>query len=248
MRILINIITFPFSIIFWLVFGLVLVLFRPIQWLAFNLFGYQALKRVVDLMNFFLMKSALLAGVRYVVKGPKATKGDLPLIIVSNHQSMFDIPPMIWFLRTLHPKFIAKEELAKGLPGISYNLRHGGSALINRKNRQTALESIKSMGNYIEKHNRSVVIFPEGTRSDSPTPRRWKSGGLLTLIESAPTAKVLPVTINGSWKILKNKGWPIPFGMTIEIILHEVVSKGAEEGKLFIENVRHTIEGSLKDT
>jgi 1-acyl-sn-glycerol-3-phosphate acyltransferase len=46
---------------------------------------------------------------------------------------------------------------------VSYNLRHGGSALIDRKDPKPFLKS--KLGDYIEEHNRSAVIFPEGTRS-----------------------------------------------------------------------------------
>jgi 1-acyl-sn-glycerol-3-phosphate acyltransferase len=58
---------------------------------------------------------------------------DRPLIFVANHQSTYDIPPLIWHLRKYHPKFISKIELGKGIPSVSFNLRHGGSILIDRK-------------------------------------------------------------------------------------------------------------------
>ena len=55
-----------------------------------------------------------------------------PLIIVANHQSTYDIPPIIWHLKKFHPKFISKKQLGRGIPGVSYNLRNGGSVLIDR--------------------------------------------------------------------------------------------------------------------
>ena len=55
-----------------------------------------------------------------------------PLIIVANHQSTYDIPPIIWYLKKFHPKFISKKQLGRGIPGVSYNLRNGGSVLIDR--------------------------------------------------------------------------------------------------------------------
>ena len=64
-------------------------------------------------------------------------KAELPvrrsIIFVVNHQSTYDIPPIIWHLRKFHPKFISKIELGKGIPSVSFNLRHGGSVLIDRK-------------------------------------------------------------------------------------------------------------------
>ena len=63
-----------------------------------------------------------------------ASRLNVPVVFVANHQSLYDIPPFIWFMRSNHPKFISKIELAKGIPSVSYNLRHGGAALIDRKN------------------------------------------------------------------------------------------------------------------
>ena len=74
-----------------------------------------------------------------------------PLIIVTNHQSMYDIPPLIWYLRKYHPKFVSKKELGKGIPSVSFNLRHGGSALIDRKDRRQARAELERLGAYIEK-------------------------------------------------------------------------------------------------
>jgi 1-acyl-sn-glycerol-3-phosphate acyltransferase len=56
-------------------------------------------------------------------------------------------------------------------------LRHGGSALIDRKDRQ-AIPAIKGLGEYIEKHHRSAVIFPEGTRSKTGKPKAFAQTGL----------------------------------------------------------------------
>ncbi|MDB4620892.1 1-acyl-sn-glycerol-3-phosphate acyltransferase, partial [Flavobacteriaceae bacterium] len=51
-----------FSSIFALSFLLILVLFHGIQVVLLNLFGYQAHKVSVDLLNFFLVKSFYLVG------------------------------------------------------------------------------------------------------------------------------------------------------------------------------------------
>jgi 1-acyl-sn-glycerol-3-phosphate acyltransferase len=69
---------------------------------------------------------------------------NVPIIFVSNHQSMYDIIAMIWFLRRFHCKFVSKKEL-EGIPSIS-NLRHGGSALIDRKDPKQAIPAIKGLG------------------------------------------------------------------------------------------------------
>lgn len=237
---LISIILMPLSVVYWVLFFLYLVVFHIIQWCAFNLFGYQTHKSSVDIMNLFLCRSMLVAGVHYSVSGYDQIEFGRPTIIVSNHQSMFDIPPIIWFLRRLHPKFVAKKELAKGIPGISYNLRVGGSALIDRNDRSSAIKAIQEIGEYIKRHNRAVVIFPEGTRSDSEEPRPWKKMGLLALCKAVPEAQVLPVTIENSWKVLRYKGFPIPYGTHVRLHVH-APRNIPKDIKAFISELESTV-------
>ncbi len=133
---------------------------------------------------------------------------------------MFDIPPIIWFFRRLHPKFISKKELGKRIPSVSYNLRHGGSVLIDRKDPSQAIPQIQKIAEYIEKNNRSVVIFPEGTRSKTGQPRKFSENGLKTLCLHAPSAYILPVTINNSWKMVRFGSFPMGLASRISYTVH----------------------------
>src|SRR3546814_14757295 len=80
----------------------------------------------------------------------------------SDLQSMYDIPPLIFFLRKHHGKFISKIELAKGIPSISFNLRHGGAANIDRKDPKQSIAEILKLANNMKTKNWSAFIFPEG--------------------------------------------------------------------------------------
>lgn len=216
-----KIISYPISIIYYLIFGLILCVFHVIQWICFNVFGYQAHKKSVDYLNFFLVRCTQILGTTYKIENREFAPKGVPVIIVANHQSMYDIPPIIWFLRKLHPKFISKKELGKGIPSVSYNLRHGGSVLIDRKDPQQALPEIKKVAEYIEKYNRSVVIFPEGTRSKTGEPKKFSENGLKTLYQNAPSAYILPVTINNSWKLVKFGTFPMGLGSKLILTLHQ---------------------------
>jgi 1-acyl-sn-glycerol-3-phosphate acyltransferase len=101
--------------LFYLFFGLAVLAFHPIQWLCFNLFGYKAHKDSVDVLNWLLMRCLNILGTRFTFNVDGDIPKNVPLIIVSNHQSMWDIPPIIWHLRKLHPAFISKKELGKGI-------------------------------------------------------------------------------------------------------------------------------------
>ncbi|MFN3783397.1 MAG: lysophospholipid acyltransferase family protein [Spirosomataceae bacterium] len=195
-----KIINYLLSAIFLLYFGIVLVLFHVVQVICFELFGKKAHQKSVNALNFFLVYGLYLTGTipRFTQSTPLPT--DRPLIFVANHQSTFDIPGIIWFLRKYTPLFVSKIELAKGIPSISYNLRVGGAALIDRKDGKRAIIEIARLGKYIKENNFSAAIFPEGTRTKTGQMKPFQVGGLATLVKRADNALIVPIAINGSWE------------------------------------------------
>lgn len=172
------------------------------------------------MLNGLLLATTYLLGTTYKTKGLEHIPAGVPLILVSNHQSMYDVSMIVWFLRKCHPKFISKIELGRGIPSVSYNLRHGGSVLIDRKDPKQALTEIKRIGQYIEQHKRSAVIFPEGTRSRDGHPKKFAENGLKILCKYAPTAYILPLSINNSWKIVQYGSFPLSLGNSLSLEVH----------------------------
>lgn len=115
---------------FFFCFGLILIVVHPLLVLGGKL-GYRYFKPGQDLLLFLLTKNLALAGVKVRVNLPAELPTGRPVILVVNHQSMFDIPVLKWHLRQLHPRFVSKVELGRGIPSISAVLRYGGAALIN---------------------------------------------------------------------------------------------------------------------
>ncbi|MES2240773.1 MAG: lysophospholipid acyltransferase family protein [Bacteroidota bacterium] len=216
-----KLISYPISVIYYLCFGLTLVIFHPIQWICLNVFGYQAHKKSVDYLNFFLLKCTNLVGTTYKFENRDSIPEGVPLIFVANHQSMYDIIAMIWFLRRFHCKFVSKKELGKGIPSVSYNLRHGGGALIDRKDPKQAIPELRKLSQYIETNKRSAVIFPEGTRSKTGEPKEFAPTGLKILCKSAPSAYVVPLSINNSWKMVKFGFFPVGLGNHLTFVIHK---------------------------
>lgn len=204
-------------------FGLCLLIFHPIQWLAYRIFGYNKLKRTVSLLNWCLIRCTNILGTTYRFTNTHQLPTNKPLIIVTNHQSMYDIPPLIWNLRKHHPKFVSKKELGKGIPSVSYNLKYGGSALIDRNDGKSAITEIGKLGTYIEKYNRSAVIFPEGTRSRDGHPKPFKPMGLRMLLKKAPSALIVPISINNSWKLVRYGKFPMGLGAKVTFDVHEPI-------------------------
>jgi len=224
--------SYPLSVIYFICFGLSLLIFHPIQWICHNIFGYEAHKRSVSVLNWFLIRCTNILGTRYTFSNEHKIPENTPLIIATNHQSMNDIPAIIWYMRRHHPKFVAKKELAKGIPSISFNLRHGGSVSIDRKDAKQALSQIAKLGQYIEKHNRSAVIFPEGTRSRDGNPKPFRTAGLKVLMENAPSAWIVPISINNSWKLLRYGKFPMGLGVHITFEVHPPIKNVGEPIKL----------------
>lgn len=241
-----KIISYPISVVYYLCFGLSLVIFHPIQWICFNLFGYQAHKVSVDYLNLFLVRCTNILGTSYSFKNKETIPENVPVIFVANHQSLFDIIGIIWYLRKHHAKFVSKKELGKGIPSVSYNLRHGGSVLIDRKDPKQAIPVIKGLAEYIEKHKRSAVIFPEGTRSKTGKPKEFAQSGLKILCKFAPSAVVVPITINNSWKMVKFGAFPMGLGTKMEFIIHEAIPVKDYPFEELIQKTESAVVNSIK--
>ena len=222
-------------------FLLTLVIFHPIQWLCFNVFGYKAHKISVDWLQFFIMRCLNILGTRFSFQNDFDIPVNQPIIIVANHQSMYDIPPIIWYMRKYHPKFISKKELGKGIPSVSYNLKHGGSVLIDRKNPKQALPAIQKFAKYIETNNRAAVIFPEGTRSKNGHPKPFQTKGLNALFKNIPNAVIVPISINNSWKMLRYGKFPMGIGNYISFKIQKPIVLRDYEGDNLIAHIESEI-------
>ncbi len=148
-------------------------------------------------------------------------------------------------MRHHHPKFVSKIELGKGIPSVSFNLRHGGSVLINRKDSKQAITQIAKLGRYIEEHKRSAVIFPEGTRSRNGHPKRFQPTGLKMLMKQCPTALLVPLSINNSWKILRYGSFPYGLGCHLKFEVHEPIEIEGEADDL-IMRIETTVTRGIK--
>jgi 1-acyl-sn-glycerol-3-phosphate acyltransferase len=243
---LIKLIAIPFSILayFWFLFSL--CLFHPIQWICLKAFGYQAHKRSVDFLDLFLMLTP-----NFLLSTSKCENIELipmgkPIIFVANHQGIFDIVGMAWFLRKFHPKFVSKIELGRNIPSISFNLTHGGSVLIDRKDPKQALPLLKKMGEYIELHKRSTIIYPEGTRTRDGKPKEFAPNGLKILCKYSPSAIVVPITINNSWKAFRYGKFPLGIGNRITFTVHQPIAVNEVDFNTLFDYTHKAIVDGIK--
>ncbi|MCY4781123.1 lysophospholipid acyltransferase family protein [Sphingobacterium sp. UT-1RO-CII-1] len=199
--------------LFYFCFVLFLVIFHPIQWLSLKLGGYTAHKKSVDVLNGFLVACNYILFNRTKFIDNKNIPTGQPIIFIANHQSSYDIPPLIYFLRRYHGKFISKIELAKaGIPSISFNLIHGGAANINRKDSKQSISEILKLANNMKTKNWSAFIFPEGTRTRTGAMKSFSVGGIATLLKKNPNALIVPIAITGSYLMVRYGMFPLrPF-------------------------------------
>jgi 1-acyl-sn-glycerol-3-phosphate acyltransferase len=113
--------------------------------------------------------------------------------------------------------------------------------LIDRKDPKQAIPTIKGLAEYIEKHQRSAVIFPEGTRSKDGKPKEFAQTGLKILCKYAPSAFVVPITINNSWKMVKFGFFPLGLGNHLTFTVHKPLSVK----EVSIEDIMKTTESVI---
>ena len=139
------------------------------------------------------------SGVKIKIIGLENLKKDKNYIFASNHESNFDIP-LIFSSINLHLVSIAKKELKK-IPIFGWAMKSGQHIFIDRFNKIEALNSLKLAKNSIIKNPRSIIIFPEGTRSFDGKIKQFKKGGLSIAFDLE--MDVVPIAVCGTRNVLK---------------------------------------------
>lgn len=232
----------------YIAFTFFLLIFHPLQWTAFRVFGYKAHKFVVDILNFCLVSTYYLLGNTVNFKNQFDLPQNQPIIFIANHQSLYDIPPLIWFLRKYHAKFISKIELAKGIPSISYNLKYGGGANINRKDPRQAIAEMSKLGTRMKTNNWSAVIFPEGTRAKNGVIKDFQVGGVATLLKKCPEALLVPIVVRNSWKMVRFGTFPLGTFLNLEFEVLEPIKAEQQSAEILVKQAETVIKEALEQT
>lgn len=162
------------------------------------------------------------------------------VLFISNHQSNFDIPIFMSYINK--PKaFIAKVETSK-MPLVSSWMRLMKCVFMDRKDIRQSVEAINKGSEFL-KQGYSMVIFPEGTRSENGEMGEFKAGSFKLAIKSG--VPVVPVVIRGSFDIM-GKGSLIikPALVEIEILEPVEVSKLSKDEQ---KNLHTTVQESIKE-
>lgn len=127
------------------------------------------------------------------------TQKNLPerFILISNHQSLVDIPALMASFRNHLLLFVAKKELGRFIPGASRVLRMQHHALIDRThNLLDTARSLKGFAKTSYRYGGCPVIFPEGTRSTTGELKPFQSGAY-KILQTYHSLPVVVVAIDG---------------------------------------------------
>ena len=240
-----RLLDWPATLVLAVVFGLVLVVFEPVQWIA-KAIGKRPHDWVVACLGTTLVTVFRLTGMRLSVDRSPQVMPRTPYLIISNHQSMFDIALLLHLFFTNFPKFVSKRELARFIPSVSYNLRRGGNCLIDRGDPEQAVTAITELGRRVESHGVSAVIFPEGTRARHGELKPFKHRGTVALLAAAPATPIVPVAIDDSWRLMQRNFWPIPFGVRVRVRIGDPIARRpGEDLPALVDEVRGRIADDL---
>ncbi len=241
-RVIDWVVTVPFLTLF----GLILLFFDPLQRVA-RIFGPRPQEIVAGALQVALLWAFRLTGTRVSIERSPKVLPRHAYLILANHQSMFDIPILGAELFANYPKYVSKRELARWIPSISYNLRRGGNALIERRNREQAICAIRELGATVTQRGVSAVLYPEGTRARHGELGPFKPAGALALLESAPEIPIVPAVIEGSWRLLRFNLFPVPFGTRIRVRIGDPIARSPDEDPMaLLEQVRAQISETLE--
>ena len=138
---------------------------------------------------------------RLHISGETVENPRRPYVVVSNHQSLADIPlisNLPWEM-----KWIGKEELFR-LPVIGWMMHLAGDISVDRKNARSGAKAMLKAQRYLEQ-NCSVMIFPEGTRTLDGRVRQFTDGAFHLAIRAKAT--ILPMVIEGSFNCIPKNSW-----------------------------------------
>jgi 1-acyl-sn-glycerol-3-phosphate acyltransferase len=163
-------------------------------------------------------------------------------IIISNHQSHYDILALVTSLGVQF-RWIIKKELLKA-PLFGYALYAARNIFIDRRNTESARDSIRK-GLERLPAGASVMFFAEGTRSADGRLGEFKKGGFAVALENG--FPILPVTVNGSRKVLPKGGLEFHPGRIGVTVGDPIETAGRDHSAIpaLIAETRRAIQSNL---
>ncbi|HEY3269988.1 MAG TPA: lysophospholipid acyltransferase family protein [Geothrix sp.] len=169
---------------------------------------------------------------------PEAIReGRQPVIFMSNHESQMDPPVLIGAL-PIPAVYIAKKEV-KYLPFVGWAAWVAGAIFIDRGDRERAIQSIREAAAEI-RGGKSVVIFPEGTRSRTGGMLPFKKGGFALALDAG--VPIVPMATIGGREVLPPGSLRIRPGQYLVVVGEPVDPAAHADRESLMADVRSRIE------
>lgn len=185
------------------------------------------------------------SGTRVLTRGAEEVDWTQAQVLVANHIAAFDILAVAAVIPAPFA-FIAKQELGR-IPFFGKAMESAGHIFIDRSDRQKSIQSLRLAAAKMRREHSTVIIFPEGTRSQTGELQPFKKGAFMLALEGG--VRVLPVVIRGSDRILHLRSLRVTPG-TIHLHFGEPVEPGApgEQGaEPLMEAVRERMLGLVAE-
>ncbi|QAT42089.1 lysophospholipid acyltransferase family protein [Aminipila luticellarii] len=204
------------TIIWFIYFWLYLIMIYPKQryFEKRKKAGFNDLEGINQVVQDWAARLLRMAGVTCTVKGLENIPKDQPVLFTSNHQGYFDIPLMITRLDKTNP-LVAKNSIEK-IPFISNWMKLFDCLFLDRENARQSVRVFGEAENLI-RQGRSVIIFPEGTRSRKDEAGEFKEGAFKIALKTG--VPIVPVAIDGSYRAMEANGmWIHPADVRITVL------------------------------
>ena len=224
------------TVFFW---SCIVVSTLVLGFLAFITYPFDRKGKVVHLYARLWGKAALLANrVKVKMEGLEHLNGKGPYIFMSNHQGSYDIFALLAHL-PFQFKWLAKRELFS-IPFFGWTMAAAGYISIDREGTRETVEAMNKAVQRI-RDGMSVVIFPEGSRSQDGSIQPFKKGGFTLAIKAK--VPLVPISITGSREIMPKDKLTPSSGVIRMRIGHPIETQhySLKDRKPLMEKVRETI-------
>ena len=177
--------------VFWtILFGIAVILASPFDFKNGRILGF--------IVRYWAITIFKTMGIKIRINGIENLDISKNYIFASNHASSLDIPLLLGFL-PFWVVPISKIEL-KWVPFLGWAMQAAGHVFVDRRDHDRAMMSIEKINESLLKIPRSILIFPEGSRTNDGKVKQFKSGGLGLGISAQ--ISIVPIAIGGTFESL----------------------------------------------